>query len=205
MACLVSRSGRQLQRYNEGCRQVVGCIPYRCKKINRSHPTYGSVVEDLQVLLVSSQKNGALFFPKGGWEIDESMEEAALRESREEAGLEGTVEPVLGNWRFKSRSQDKFHVGYMFPLRVTAQLDVWPEKDVRQRIWVTVNEARSICGHLWMKEALEVFVERFHQEQQKEAANLKPPCGLEFLTEEHRGCFNVVQDGEEGIDCCVVS
>ncbi|KAF5802979.1 putative hydrolase [Helianthus annuus] len=31
----VSRSGRQLQRYNQGQRQVVGCIPYRLAKCDQ--------------------------------------------------------------------------------------------------------------------------------------------------------------------------
>ncbi|MFS8016413.1 putative hydrolase [Helianthus anomalus] len=33
-----------------------------------------------------------MLFPKGGWESDETMMEAALRESVEEAGVFGTVE-----------------------------------------------------------------------------------------------------------------
>ncbi|KAH7570888.1 hypothetical protein ACOSP7_019418 [Xanthoceras sorbifolium] len=149
--CLVSRTGRQLQRYdNMGRRQVVGCIPYR----------YRTEDDELEVLIITSQKGQGMMFPKGGWELDESLEEAALRESFEEAGVLGNVECELGKWNFLSKSQGTFYEGYMFPLLVKEQLEMWPEKDVRQRLWMTVEEAREVCRHWWMKEALDILVER---------------------------------------------
>ncbi|MBA0580912.1 hypothetical protein Gorai_023112, partial [Gossypium raimondii] len=87
MVCLVSRTGRHLQRYdNLGRRQVVGCIPYRFKCSSD-----GTISDELEVLVISSQKGQKMMFPKGGWELDESIEEAALRESIEEAGVIGNV------------------------------------------------------------------------------------------------------------------
>ncbi|KAL2554827.1 Nudix hydrolase 17 [Forsythia ovata] len=138
---LPSRTGRHLQRYNQGCRLVVGCIPYRIRKTNKSSP-----VEELEVLLISSQKSSSMMFPKGGWEIDEDIELAASRETLEEAGVIGSLGDKLGEWVFKSKRQDKFHEGTMFSLLVTEELDVWPEKNVRQRKWMTVNEAREVCA-----------------------------------------------------------
>ncbi|KEH26737.1 nudix hydrolase-like protein [Medicago truncatula] len=86
MMCLVSpRTGRHLQRYEQGCRQVVGCIPYRYKK-------NGTQEKEIEVLLISAQKGSGMQFPKGGWEKDETMEQAALRETIEEAGVIGSVE-----------------------------------------------------------------------------------------------------------------
>ncbi|KAF3437823.1 hypothetical protein FNV43_RR20579 [Rhamnella rubrinervis] len=138
MVSLVSRTGRHLQRYDKGCRQVVGCIPYRYRNSKQC-----SSVEELEVLVISSQKGQAMMFPKGGWEIDESIEEAASRETLEEAGVLGKVECALGTWRYKSKSHGKDHVGYMFPLLVKEQLDFWPEKNVRKRRWITVAEAKQ--------------------------------------------------------------
>ncbi|KAG6403302.1 hypothetical protein SASPL_135519 [Salvia splendens] len=118
-----------MQRYNYlGHRQVVGCIPYRyCGK----KPPCVVDEEEIEVLVITSQrKEKGMLFPKGGWEIDESIEAAALRETVEEAGVVGDVE----------------------------QLEFWPEKDVRQRIWVSVREARKVCQYWWMKEALELLV-----------------------------------------------
>ncbi|CAA2964229.1 nudix hydrolase 18, mitochondrial-like [Olea europaea var. sylvestris] len=156
MVSLVSRTGRDMQRYNHGHRQVVGCIPYRYKGTNGT-----SIVDEdaIEVLVITSQRKGkGMLFPKGGWEEDESVKEAALRETVEEAGVVGEVECQLGKWTFKGKNGDTCYEAFMFPLLVKEQLDFWPEKDVRQRIWVSVREARKVCQYWWMKEALETFV-----------------------------------------------
>ncbi|KAI4357554.1 hypothetical protein L6164_001494 [Bauhinia variegata] len=165
MVCLVSRTGRQLQRYNNlGGRQVVGCIPYRYKE-----DIYGNISNELEVLLISSQKGQKFMFPKGGWELDESVEEAACRESLEEAGVIGIVECELGKWGFISKRYGTYYEGHMFPLFVKEQLDLWPEQNVRRRIWMNVAEAREVCQHWWMKEALDILVERLvSAEKQRE-------------------------------------
>lgn len=157
---LVSRTGRHLQRYSKhGSRQVVGCIPYRYKSREKGS-LVGEAGEEVEVLVISSQKGKGLLFPKGGWEMDESMKAAALRETVEEAGVRGTIERQLGKWSFKSKSQDAVYEGYMFPLLVSEQLEIWPEKNVRRRYWMNVREAREVCQHGWMKEALDVLVDR---------------------------------------------
>ncbi|KAK7849044.1 nudix hydrolase 17, mitochondrial [Quercus suber] len=170
MVCLVSRTGRELQRYNNlGCRQVVGCIPYRYKK-----GSDGNNSNELEILVISSQKGQAMMFPKGGWELDESVEEAASRESLEEAGVRGNVERKLGKWTFISKRYGKCYEGHMFPLLVQEQLELWPEKNVRRRIWMSAAEAREVCKHLWMKEALDVLVERLKSPQQKKKEDVLP-------------------------------
>lgn len=118
---------------------------------------------------------------QGGWELDESVEEAASRESLEEAGVLGHVQvsnhtflkcPVklngsyiiqhrinlnpyvsymvqheLGTWSYKSKSRDIYHEGYMFPLLVTEQLELWPEKNSRQRVWVCLFTCANSNKH----------------------------------------------------------
>ncbi|KAL9224824.1 hypothetical protein vseg_000823 [Gypsophila vaccaria] len=150
-----SRTGRELQRYYMGRRQVVGCIPYRFVK---KFLTPGHQV--LEVLMVSSQKGKKMLFPKGGWEKDESKKEAALRETLEEAGVIGSIQSELGQWMYKSKSQDTLHDVYMFSLLFEEQFEYWPEKDFRQRRWVKVTEAKELCAHIWMKEALDLLVQR---------------------------------------------
>lgn len=49
----------------------------------------------------------------------------------------GCLQVQLGMWRFQSKSQDCSHEGYMFAFEVKEELDVWPEKDVRKRLWVS--------------------------------------------------------------------
>lgn len=106
-----------------------------------------------------------MLFPKGGWESDESITDAALRESIEEAGVFGTVERELGKWFFKSKTNETYYEGYMFPLLVKEQLDFWPEKDIRQRSWVSVSRAKEVCQQPWMKEALDLLVNRLESSQ----------------------------------------
>ncbi|KAK7276219.1 hypothetical protein RIF29_17355 [Crotalaria pallida] len=157
VVALVSRTGRELQRYRKGRRQVVGCIPYRYKN---GAQTSLEALEELEVLIITSKKGKAMLFPKGGWELDESKKEAAVRETIEEAGVRGIVEGKLGKWSFKSKTYDTFYEGYMFPLLVQEQLEFWPEQHFRQRIWMSVSEAKEVCQHWWMKEALERLVNR---------------------------------------------
>ncbi|XP_068345680.1 nudix hydrolase 18, mitochondrial-like [Pyrus communis] len=170
VAALVSRTGRHMQRYSKGHRQVVGCIPYRYKA-SKQTPLKNDV-QELEVLVISSQKGKGMLFPKGGWELDESKEGAAERETLEEAGVRGLVERELGKWIFKSKSHDSHYEGYMFPLLVQEQLDFWPEKNLRQRIWMSVEEAREVCQHWWMKEALDRLVNRLTTQQQKDQGPL---------------------------------
>ncbi|KAJ7954316.1 Nudix hydrolase mitochondrial-like [Quillaja saponaria] len=68
-------------------------------------------------------------------------------------GVLGIVECQLGQWNFISKRYGTYYEGHMFPLFVKEQLDLWPEKNVRQRIWMTVPEAIEVCQHWWMKEA----------------------------------------------------
>ncbi|KAM7279477.1 hypothetical protein ACFE04_006611 [Oxalis oulophora] len=161
---LVSRTGRHLQRYNKGLRQVVGCIPYRYNKVIKNS-SLKNEDQELQVLLISSQKGKGMLFPKGGWELDETKKQAAIRETIEEAGVRGVIKGELGKWNFKSKTHDTCYEGFMFPLLVTEQLDIWPERKFRQRIWMSVPEARKTCQHPWMKEALDVLTNRLTLER----------------------------------------
>ncbi|THU57798.1 hypothetical protein C4D60_Mb03t07340 [Musa balbisiana] len=164
MVVLVSRHGRRLQRYSSGRRLVVGalysdaalqfllitrCIPYKFKEVDE--PCSEETEPAIEVLVVSSQKGPELMFPKGGWELDESMPEAASREAFEEAGVRGNFEGTLGHWT--SKGDDKIH--FMYALRVTEVLQQWPEMEARERKWVTVEEAREVCKHSWMREAVD--------------------------------------------------
>ncbi|KAI3754008.1 hypothetical protein L2E82_26092 [Cichorium intybus] len=75
MVAMVARTGRQLQHYNKGHHQIVGCIPNRIKCNKGKNLEYA-----LEVLVISAQRKGkGMLFPKGGWESDESITDVALR------------------------------------------------------------------------------------------------------------------------------
>ncbi|KAG0469885.1 hypothetical protein HPP92_016585 [Vanilla planifolia] len=141
-----ARQGRQLQR----------CIPY---KFTVDCSSDNDLLRSMEVLVISSQKGYGMMFPKGGWESDETIKQAAAREALEEAGVQGNVERRLGKWKYKSSIQ-AMNEGFMFPLNVTEELVHWPEMSARQRRWVSVAEAREGCTHQWMREALDRLVRR---------------------------------------------
>ncbi|XP_062198217.1 nudix hydrolase 13, mitochondrial-like [Phragmites australis] len=137
-----ARRGRHRQRY-EGCyRLVSGCIPYMLKEDGEEN--CHDVLSRLQVLMISTPKRSDLIFPKGGWEDDESMDEAACREAFEEAGVKGIISTTsLGEWIFKSKSKQNSCSlqgackGFIFALQVTELLESWPEQVTHGRRWVS--------------------------------------------------------------------
>ncbi|XP_068665236.1 nudix hydrolase 13, mitochondrial-like [Aristolochia californica] len=163
MSPLQARVGRQRQLYDQGLRLVAGCIPYRLKNVEDATASEDS----FEVLMVSSPDRDDLVFPKGGWENDESVHDAARREALEEAGIKGELEDEpLGVWEFRSKSKENrcgregYCKGYMFAMEVTEELDYWPEQGSRERRWLSISDAIKLCRYDWMREALEVFQEK---------------------------------------------
>uniref|UniRef100_A0A803QPL1 Nudix hydrolase domain-containing protein n=1 Tax=Cannabis sativa TaxID=3483 RepID=A0A803QPL1_CANSA len=156
MAELVARTGRQLQRYKDGCRLIAGCIPFR----------YRNCVENGNKVV------------EGGWENDETVEQAAVREAVEEAGVRGDLLHFLGYYSFKSKTlQDEFCPeglckAAMFALLVKEELQFWPEQSTRQRSWLTIPEAMERCRHQWMRMALEEGFLKWHEDTSKGENNL---------------------------------
>ncbi|KAJ3697449.1 hypothetical protein LUZ61_001154 [Rhynchospora tenuis] len=173
MVTLVSRQGRELQRYSStGGRIVVGCIPYR---VNGKISCSDDVDKVMEVLVISSQKGNGMMFPKGGWELDETVKEAASREALEEAGVQGKIERRLGKWNYMSKSHNIFYEGILYPLNVTDEMAHWPEMQVRNRRWVAVAEAREGCPHQWMIEALDRLLNRLKKPLKKRKTSA---CGF---------------------------
>ncbi|PKU64944.1 Nudix hydrolase 12, mitochondrial [Dendrobium catenatum] len=154
-----ARTGRNRQRFDENYRLVAGCIPYRLKLVQDK--VRDGLLSRLEVLMISSPNRHDLIFPKGGWENDETLGEAACREALEEAGVRGIInESILGEWKFRSKSRQNSCSlegtckGYMFALEVTEELQYWPEQGNHERRWVCVSEAWKLCRYDWMREAL---------------------------------------------------
>ncbi|XP_048618032.1 nudix hydrolase 13, mitochondrial isoform X3 [Brassica napus] len=140
-----TRTGRDRQRYDNNFRLVSGCIPYRLVKDEEDSSV--DLENKLQVLMVSSPNRHDLVFPKGGWEDDETVLEAASREAMEEAGVKGILrEDPLGVWEFRSKSSCEEAEccggckGYMFALEVKEELAAWPEQENRERRWSALEE-----------------------------------------------------------------
>eukprot|EP00545_Synedropsis_sp_CCMP1620_P007272 CAMPEP_0119007890 /NCGR_PEP_ID=MMETSP1176-20130426/3319_1 /TAXON_ID=265551 /ORGANISM="Synedropsis recta cf, Strain CCMP1620" /LENGTH=411 /DNA_ID=CAMNT_0006960123 /DNA_START=580 /DNA_END=1815 /DNA_ORIENTATION=+ len=93
-----SRQGRETQRWsteadtNQRVRLVTGCVP---------------ILKGGRILFVSASRKLEWILPKGGWERDESMEESAVRETFEEAGVLGTLGPQLTPVQYETRKSKK--------------------------------------------------------------------------------------------------
>ncbi|KAI3403607.2 hypothetical protein KGF56_003652 [Candida oxycetoniae] len=137
-----ARVGRNNQRYNDetGARIVAGCV---C--LNET--------KDKIIMITSSKNKGKWILPKGGNELDESLIETAVRETWEEAGIEGMVvkklpvvldsrgskAPVIKGEFDKIIPKSEFH---FFELSVNQLSMEWPEVKKRQRRWCTYSEAK---------------------------------------------------------------
>ncbi|EOA25396.1 hypothetical protein CARUB_v10018728mg [Capsella rubella] len=174
MSNLSARTGRDHQRYDNNFRLVSGCIPYRMVRDEEEEDSTSVDFENkLEVLMVSSPNRHDLVFPKGGWEDDETVLEAASREAMEEAGVKGILrEDPLGVWEFRSKSSSMEAEcrlagrckGYMFALEVKEELAIWPEQENRERRWLNVKEALELCRYEWMQSALEEFLRVMSEE-----------------------------------------
>ncbi|XWS57021.1 hypothetical protein CRYUN_Cryun09bG0136000 [Craigia yunnanensis] len=83
MSDLVARAGRLQQR----------CIPFGYRSSAEADDiNFAKVVE---VLMINSTSGPGLLFPEGGWENDETVEEAAMREANEEVGVRGDLMVIV--------------------------------------------------------------------------------------------------------------
>lgn len=93
-----SRQGRETQRWmtdpatHQRIRLVTGCVP---------------ILKDGRILFVSSSRKAEWILPKGGWELDEAMEESAVRETYEEAGVLGTLGTKMTEIQYETRKSKK--------------------------------------------------------------------------------------------------
>lgn len=96
--------------------------------------------KDGLVCLVTSSSGKRWVIPKGCMEPGKSPGEIALQEAWEEAGLVGVLrrEP-LGSFvyeKFASR-----HYVLVYAMQVTGATESWPEAHLRQRVWLTPEQA----------------------------------------------------------------
>ncbi|WP_297506733.1 NUDIX hydrolase [uncultured Caulobacter sp.] len=116
-----------------GKRRQVAALPWRGEG------------ETLRVLLVSSRETRRWVIPKG-WPMKGKLDHAAAaQEAYEEAGVEGVIEQAsIGTYDYlkglKSGVSRPVTVE-VYPLRVTVEHKVWPEKGQRTLQWVTPVEA----------------------------------------------------------------
>ena len=96
-----------------------------------------------EILLITSRETRRLIVPKGMVERKMSAAQSALNEAYEEAGLRGrVVGPALG--QFDYWKLGKVCRVTVFPMRVHEELEDWPEKAERTRLWVAPGKAAGM-------------------------------------------------------------
>ena len=109
-------------------REQAGVIPFRRKR---------GVVEICLIRTIGQKK---WKIPKGFVDPGESVEEAALKEAWEEAGLRGRlVGGSIGSYEYEKWDLDLTVEVYL--MEVTGEEDVWDESEFREREWARLDDA----------------------------------------------------------------
>ena len=89
-----------------------------------------------RVCLITSSNGKRWIIPKGLIEPGQTAGETALQEAWEEAGLVGTLRPEpMGSYVYEKWC-GVCHVT-VFAMDVTELLTQWPERTMRQRVWLS--------------------------------------------------------------------
>ena len=111
---------------------------------------------DVKLLMVTSLTRGRWVFPKGMLKKGEGKLKGCRREAFEEAGIKGKILsdlPITAVIKSKDKSKSDMMVVTYYPIYVTKQTKEWPEKKLRKRQWVPLDE---IDQHLKKGDLLKV-------------------------------------------------
>jgi 8-oxo-dGTP pyrophosphatase MutT (NUDIX family) len=116
--------------------------------------------QGLEVCLITSMGRGRWIFPKGVVDPGDTHAVTALKEAREEAGIEGVLlEPALGEYGdFKSSTRFSVTV---FAMSVERVYETWLESSLRRRRWALLEEAHSLLSEPALREMLHLAARRF--------------------------------------------
>ena|SRR5262245_23873633 len=97
-------------------------------------------VREDRLCLVTSSSGRRWVLPKGQIDPGHTPGEAALVEAWEEAGLVGVLDPEpVGTYIYEKLGRE-LHV-LVYRMTVTEVRDDWPERYMRARVWLSVDEA----------------------------------------------------------------
>ncbi len=100
-----------------------------------------------EVLLITSRDTGRWVIPKGWPMKGKAAWDAGALEAFEEAGVKGEVEhaPVGAYTYLKrlTRWRERLVEVQVYRMKVERELDEWPEKRQRERVWLTPEEAAA--------------------------------------------------------------
>lgn len=109
---------------------------------------------EVEVLLITTRKQGKWIVPKGWIESHLDPHTSAEKEALEEAGVKGNVSAVsLGCYRHGDSDNDP--IVEVFLMRVEREKSSWPEQNERERQWVSLQEAYEQVDEEGLKSILD--------------------------------------------------
>lgn len=116
----------------------------------------------IEVLLITSRDSGRWIIPKGWPMTGLSPEATAAQEAWEEAGVEGTVNPLsVGRYGYHKGLPDDTKVPCavaVYGLRVARLVEKYPEAKVRTRRWFQPSEASALVDEPDLAQLIACFV-----------------------------------------------
>jgi 8-oxo-dGTP pyrophosphatase MutT (NUDIX family) len=116
---------------------------------------------EVEVLVITSRETQRWVLPKGWPMRDRTPWAAAAQEAFEEAGVTGDIRPdPIGAYSYDKRLRD----GTLRPVRVTVfalevlvEQTAWPERDQREKLWTTAQDAAARVDEPELKTMLEAL------------------------------------------------
>lgn len=118
--------------------------------------------QKIEFLLVTSRGTGRWVLPKGMVDPGRTPTEAAAIEAWEEAGVKGDVSSAsIGTYVYKKIDlKGGAHCQVeVFPMEIKAVLDDWPERRVRERLWVSGRVASRLVDEKRLRKLIRAFAE----------------------------------------------
>ena len=113
-----------------------------------SHITVASVIErDGKYLMVREVANGVEVYnqPAGHWEVNETLEHAAIRETLEETAWEFVPESVVAIYRWKHPQKDEVYLRVTFAGRATTHHPEQTLDDgILEAVWMSRAELAAL-------------------------------------------------------------
>jgi 8-oxo-dGTP pyrophosphatase MutT (NUDIX family) len=115
-----------------------------------------------KICLLTSSNGKRWVIPKGVIEPSQSPAETAIQETWEEAGLVGVLQPdPVGSFLYEKWC-GTCHVT-VFIMQVSDEAADWPERDLRQRQWVTLAEALELLDDEGLCDILRLILGKKHK------------------------------------------
>lgn len=131
----------------------IAALPYR---------TTGTATDaPVEILLVTSRETKRWVLPKGNMMRGLAAHEAAAHEAYEEGGVRGSICPSpIGAYQYRKKKRTGAWLMTdvdVYPVRVTAELDEWPEMKQRERRWFPLSEAADMVDEDDLKQLIRNF------------------------------------------------